>query len=268
MQTIFEDGNYKEIVWKIKNCIGCSSKSIVYSLTHDDENVVAAKVIDKLNRQSQRYVAKEKQLLQKLNHPNILRFVGYFETNKDHVLLTELCDGDLSDRRFTESEVSFWLRQLISALLFLHANNIVHRDIKGANLFYKGDILKLGDFGLACDVLFKDELLKQKCGTPHYIAPEILSGEGYSFPCDVWSFGVTMYTMLTKKESFRQNHSFLSTEFEEVVANSTNGTYKIEDLESMSDDAKDLISKILVVDPNKRATLNDIQTHPFFNEPV
>lgn len=98
---------------------------------------------------------------------------------------------------FKPAEARFYMYQIIEGLIYLKSKNVIHRDLKLANLFLtrQGDI-KIGDFGLACIHTHKMRRRKSVCGTPNYVAPEILTAEGYSFPVDVWSAGVLLYSLL------------------------------------------------------------------------
>lgn len=102
-------------------------------------------------------------------------------------------------KRLTELEVQCYLLQIIGAMKYLQKNRVIHRDLKLGNLFLSEKMeVKLGDFGLASKLSFDGERRQTICGTPNYIAPEILSGKetGHSFEVDIWSFGVIAYTLL------------------------------------------------------------------------
>jgi len=101
-------------------------------------------------------------------------------------------------KRLTEPEARFYLIQLIDALKYLHASCVIHRDLKLGNLFLDNDLkVKVGDFGLATRVTHAEERKRTICGTPNYIAPEILDGKtGHSYEVDIWSTGVIIYTLL------------------------------------------------------------------------
>lgn len=95
------------------------------------------------------------------------------------------------------------MRQIISGVHYLHQNRIIHRDLKLGNLFLNDDLtVKIGDFGLAAKIEYDGERKKTLCGTPNYIAPEILYKKGHSFEVDIWSIGCIMYTLLVGKPPF------------------------------------------------------------------
>lgn len=109
--------------------------------------------------------------------------------------------------RMSDDEAKGILLQLLAAMQYLHENHVIHRDLKLGNLFLKaGPTVKLGDFGLATLVYGEDDRKRTICGTPNYIAPEIIAGgeKGHSFEVDIWSFGVIMYTLLVGRPPFQK----------------------------------------------------------------
>eukprot|EP00349_Pseudokeronopsis_sp_Brazil_P006500 CAMPEP_0202966096 /NCGR_PEP_ID=MMETSP1396-20130829/10343_1 /ASSEMBLY_ACC=CAM_ASM_000872 /TAXON_ID= /ORGANISM="Pseudokeronopsis sp., Strain Brazil" /LENGTH=174 /DNA_ID=CAMNT_0049689557 /DNA_START=325 /DNA_END=849 /DNA_ORIENTATION=+ len=151
--------------------------------------------------------------------------------------------------------------QIISALKYLHAHRIIHRDLKLGNLFLNEKMeIKLGDFGLATKLDFDGERKRTICGTPNYIAPEVLEGKaGHSYEVDIWSLGVIIYTLIVGKPPFET--SDVKATYKRIRSNE----YSFPETASVSESAKDLIKKILVGDPRQRPTLDDIIEHPFFN---
>ncbi|CAH1102322.1 unnamed protein product [Psylliodes chrysocephalus] len=112
---------------------------------------------------------------------------------------------DLHKRRkfLTEPETRFYMKQIISGVHYLHHNRIIHRDLKLGNLFLNDDlIVKIGDFGLSAKIEYEGERRKTLCGTPNYVAPEILTNKGHSFEVDIWSLGCIMYALLIGKSPF------------------------------------------------------------------
>ena len=156
------------------------------------------------------------------------------------------------------------MRQVISAVLYCHINGIVHRDIKSDNiLFLTQDInssLKLIDFGISIK-FEKDTKLKGKTGTVLYIAPEVISGS-YDEKCDIWSCGVLMYMMLCGLPPFDGNSR------KEVMAKIIKGkfAFKSKIWNLISAEAKDLISMMLTLDPQKRPSCRQVLSHPWFSK--
>jgi len=151
---------------------------------------------------------KEYEILTKLNHPNIVRLLEFYQDADYFYLVTEFCEGgELFDQIincgvFTENMAAEIIRQILSAVVYCHAHRIVHRDLKPENLlleyanrsFEQGNIVKVIDFGTSVEHVV-GEKLKARLGTAYYIAPEVLRGE-YDEKCDVWSCGVILYIFL------------------------------------------------------------------------
>ena len=159
-----------------------------YEVIEEETNhCSAAKVIPKKNliksRAKQKLISEIK-IHKSIKHENIVKFEHYFEDAENVYILIELCPNQtLNDllkrrKRLTELEVQYYLLQMVKALKYLHNLKIIHRDLKLANLFLSDNMqLKLGDFGLATKLEFEGERKRSLCGTPNYIAPEILDGK-------------------------------------------------------------------------------------------
>jgi len=202
-----------------------------------------------------------------LHHPNIVKFEHVFEDQDNVYIMLELCQNqsvnELLKRRkkLTEFEVQCYVIQIVDALKYLHANRIIHRDLKLGNMFLNEKMqIKLGDFGLAAKLEFDGEKKRTVCGTPNYIAPEILDGNiGHSYQVDVWSLGVIIYTLLIGKPPFE------TTEIKLTYKRIKENNYSFPDNATISDNAKDIIKKILITQPEQRLTLDEILLHPFID---
>ena len=148
-------------------------------------------------------------------------------------------------KRLHELEVMCYTSQIINALKYLHQHRIIHRDLKLGNLFLNEKMeIKLGDFGLATKLDFDGEKKRTICGTPNYIAPEVLEGKaGHSYEVDIWSLGVIIYTLIIGKPPFET--SDVKTTYRRIRMNA----YSFPEHVIISDAAKDLITKILIGDP-------------------
>ncbi len=170
-------------------------------------------------------------------------------------------------KRLTEPETAFFMRQLLEATKYLHEQLVIHRDLKLGNLFLDKNInIKVGDLGLATKLESPDEKRKTICGTPNYIAPEVIQGDrstrGHSFEVDVWSMGVIMFTCLVGKPPYEAKD--VKATYQRILANE----YSFPDDIPISDDGKDLICRMLQSNPVDRPSLEEIAAHPFFTAHV
>ncbi len=181
----------------------------------------------------------------------------------------ELCQNqtlnELHVRRkiLTEIEVQCYIIQLIKALQYLHSHRIIHRDLKLGNLFLNDKMeLKVGDFGLATKLDYDGERKKTVCGTPNYIAPEVINSTGHSYEVDIWAIGIIIYTLLIGKPPFETRD--VKTTYNKIKR----AEYSFPETCKISPCAKNLIKKILVVNPKERPTLNEILFDDFFNQGI
>lgn len=144
-----------------------------------------------------------------LSHPHVVKMEGYFEDIDNVYILLELCSRrslmELHKRRraVTEPEARYFTHQIVNACIYLHNNKIIHRDLKLGNLFLNDDMqVKVGDFGLATTLDYDGERKRTLCGTPNYIAPEMLDKKGHSFEVDIWAIGCILFTLLVGKPPF------------------------------------------------------------------
>ncbi|GAB9465425.1 Camk/camk1 protein kinase [Globisporangium polare] len=209
----------------------------------------------------------EVAILKQMNHPNIMILHDFFAEEKYYYLVTEfMAGGELFDRiveksYYSEREARDLVKLLLEAIKYCHDSDIVHRDLKPENLLLtsKDDdaSIKLADFGFAKKIEFNGEGLVTACGTPGYVAPEILEGQAYGKGVDIWSIGVITYILLCGYPPFHDdNHNAL---FKKIKK----GKFQFDSpyWDHVSDDAKDLISKMLMVNPAERATVGQLLEH-------
>ena len=237
----------------------------------ENKKIFAAKVVAKsglVKSRAKQKLISEIKIHKSLHHPQIVAFEHYFEDTENVYILLEMCQNQTLNellkrrKRLTEIEVQCYIVQLIKALKYLHSHRVIHRDLKLGNLFLTEKMeLKVGDFGLATKLDFEGERKRTVCGTPNYIAPEILDGKtGHSYEVDIWSLGVIIYTLIIGKPPFETRD--VKTTYKRIKMNA----YTFPENAIISEAAKNLISQILVLDPAKRPTLDQILTHDFFNQ--
>lgn len=195
-----------------------------------------------------------------------MKLDSYFEDSRNVYIIMELCPNQTLMEfvkrriRLTEPEAAVLCLQLLDGMRYLHTNSIIHRDLKLGNLFINKDMeVRIGDFGLATQVTFAGERKKTVCGTPNYIAPEILdNSNGHSYEVDTWAFGVILFTMLTGKPPFET--ADVKSTYKRIRENK----YAFPPDVPISDAAKDLIMRILVPVPEQRPSLEAVARHAFF----
>ena len=153
-----------------------------------------------------------------------------------------------------------FLYQLARGLEYLHLNKVIHRDLKLSNLFLSEKLeIKMGDLGLAAKLGAVGERRRTVCGTPNYIAPEILDGVGHSYEVDLWSFGVIAYALLVGRLPFENKENNVNITYNKIrMCN-----YSFPEEVTISRSAKNFIAKLLQIDPAKRMTFEEIYSHDF-----
>ena len=220
----------------------------------------------------------ETDLMKKLNHPNVTKILEMFE-DKEYILLSMeyINGGNLFSfvkkrRKLSEKTAKFLFKQIILGIQHIHSNKIVHRDIKLENILIDlNNNIKICDFGIGKVLSFNKQLLYDKCGTPMYMAPEILlssKNHGYEgYPVDIWSAGISLYIMLSGTLPFNLKNKG-SSSMEESSENNIELQYSIinnkpKPIEKISDEARDLLKGLLNKNPNKRLTIEQILNHPW-----
>ncbi|XP_059470808.1 serine/threonine-protein kinase DCLK1 isoform X2 [Neocloeon triangulifer] len=233
----------------------------------------ALKIIDKDKCKGKEHmIASEVAILRRVRHPNIVHLYAEFDFPRQLYLVMELVKGgDLFDaiaaaNKFNERDAATMTRHLCSALSYLHQRRIVHRDIKPENLLVDVDesgcrILKLGDFGLAQEIT---EPLYMVCGTPTYVAPEILAETGYGLKVDIWAAGVILYILLCGFPPFVS----ASNDQEELFDVILSGIFEFPSpyWDPISDSARELVASMLQPDQSLRFSAEDVLDHPWLSE--
>ncbi len=206
-------------------------------------------------------IEREIIIMKLLNHKNVMKLYDVWENDTDLFLIMEYIEGGelfdylVSKGLLHEREAVEFFKQLISAVNYCHSFNICHRDLKPENiLFDSNHQLKIADFGMAA-LENKNKLLETSCGSPHYAAPEIISGLNYhGKPTDIWSCGVILYALLSGKLPFDDQN------ISNLLKKVQSGNFEIPSFFSI--EAKDLILKMLQINPLKRIKVDEILNHP------
>lgn len=192
-----------------------------------------------------------------LKHKHICEYKHFFEDRNNCYILLELCHNQSMNemirrrKRLTEPEAAYYVLQMVEAVEYMHQNCVIHRDLKLGNLFLDKDLtIKVGDLGLATKLETTEEKRKTICGTPNYIAPEVIQGtkdtRGHSFEVDIWSMGVILYTLIVGKPPYEAKD--VKATYQRIISNQ----YSFPSHIPVSDDAKDLISLMLQSKPEDR----------------
>ena len=256
------------------NYIGKGGFGRVYKVRHKLSNQYRAMKTIKCKSSSKdalQMIQKEINILKSLDHPNIIKVYEFFKTDRYIYIINELCTGgELFDKivevkYFSEAVACNIMRQLLSAVAYCHEKGVIHRDLKPENILIEKSEeknkdffhIKIIDFG-TCEILQKTKLTEQ-IGTSFYIAPEILKN-GYNEKCDLWSCGVILYILLCGSPPFYgKNEKEI---FSKVIFGNYSFNQKI--WTKISKEAKNLVEKLLEVNPSKRLSAKEALNHKWF----
>eukprot|EP00463_Aulacantha_scolymantha_P001302 TRINITY_DN1935_c1_g1_i1.p1 TRINITY_DN1935_c1_g1~~TRINITY_DN1935_c1_g1_i1.p1 ORF type:complete len:282 (+),score=20.79 TRINITY_DN1935_c1_g1_i1:297-1142(+) len=216
----------------------------------------------------------EVEILKRLNHKNIIKIFDVYETSEELFLVLELVTGgDLFDRivslngkGYPEDRARFIFQQMLEALDYLHRNGVVHRDLKPENILLwkeKSDHIKISDFGLP-RMIGEGSFMKTLCGTPQYLAPEILNDYapklGYDKRVDLWSLGVILYILLSGAPPFSDDRN--------ILIQVKKGRYSFPEKiwKNVSKAGIDLVKRLLHINPIQRISMEDAFKHPWVRQ--
>ena len=227
---------------------------------------VAIKILDKskiLEKEDLDRIIREMSILSKMDHENVIKVFQIYEDNYNYLIIMEYCEGGelfnyiVKKGKLSEIEAAFFFYQIINGVEYLFSQGIAHRDLKPENLLLnKNNIIKIIDFGLS-NFFDGEHNLITPCGSPCYASPEMVSGHKYNgFNIDIWATGIILFAMVCGYLPFE--HSDKDKLFEQILK------AKLDFPSHLSDSVKDLISKILITDPNKRINIEQIKKHSFY----
>ena len=243
-------------VWKVQHK---KTKQVFAIKVINKESIIQQNMVDQMN--------KEIEIMYKLDHPHIIKLYSHFEDDDDFCLIMEYASkGQLfsfikKHKKLNQVMAKQFMKEIISAVKYLHNQSppIIHRDIKPENILIdQNGNCKLADFGWASfDNGRKD--IETYCGTPEYLAPEMINRSGHDKSVDIWALGILLFEMLTGRTPFSmmgdKNELFNS-----IIISKINWTDDFPYL------AKDLVSKILCINPNNRPSLDEILNHQWFRD--
>ncbi|XP_032214536.1 serine/threonine-protein kinase SIK3 isoform X4 [Mustela erminea] len=249
--------------YEIDRTIGKGNFAVVKRATHlVTKAKVAIKIIDKtqLDEENLKKIFREVQIMKMLCHPHIIRLYQVMETERMIYLVTEYASGGeifdhlVAHGRMAEKEARRKFKQIVAAVYFCHCRNIVHRDLKAENLLLDANLnIKIADFGFS-NLFTPGQLLKTWCGSPPYAAPELFEGKEYDGPkVDIWSLGVVLYVLVCGALPFD------GSTLQNLRARVLSGKFRIPFF--MSTECEHLIRHMLVLDPSKRLSMEQICKH-------
>ncbi|CDW72221.1 protein kinase domain containing protein [Stylonychia lemnae] len=229
---------------------------------------VAVKILEKdkiKDKKDVERITREIKILKKVRHPCVIQLYEIIETDKELFMVMEYSSGGelfeyiVQHQRLSEKQACKFYQELISGIEYLHKSGVCHRDLKPENLLLDFDkTLKIVDFGLS-NLYERAETLKTACGSPCYAAPEMIAGKRYNgLQTDIWSSGVVLFAMVCGYLPFEDPKT--SNLYKKIL----NADYQIPKF--VSNDGRDLITKILNTDPEERFTIADIRAHPWFKQ--
>lgn len=239
---------------------------VLVGIRKKDKKKVAVKVIDP------NFSRTEAIILKKLSHKNIVQFYDYFPDSilfydvLQCLLVMECMEGGellhriISRAAYDENQARDAARNVLLAIEYCHKNSILHRDLKPDNLLLKypddDADLKLADFGVAIELPPEGWIQTSLVGTPRYFSPEVLLGNPYGRPADMWSFGIVLYILLCGQYPFDSDNQVASNQLE----------FQVGQLENISPEAASLIRSILLYEPSQRLTATEALAHPWFSQ--
>jgi len=269
------DGRVFSDIYVLGEKLGSGAFSIVKKCIHKQtKKDYAAKVIDtqKMSTRELHKLDKEARICRMLKHPNIVRLHASISEGGSHYLVFDLITGgelfeDIVAREYySEVDASHCIRQVLDALKHCHSTGIIHRDLKPENLLLaskeKGAVVKLADFGLAVEVTNDEPKWFGFAGTPGYLAPELLRKEPYGKPVDLWATGVILYILLVGYPPFWDDDQ--NRLYEQIKAG--NYEFPSPEWDTVTNEAKDLIRKLLKNNQAERITATDALRHPWISQ--
>jgi serine/threonine protein kinase len=269
--------------------IGKGSFCKVYKGTNINTNeIVAIKTVDLslLTNKGKEYkdmilkrFINETKIIEGLNHVNIIKYIETIvdpsKRTKIYIIMEYCNEGDLCDYMKNnpgrnEKDINMLIKQLISGLDYLYSKGIVHRDIKPQNILLNNNVIKIIDFGFAKEWRDQNEMFNTLCGTPLYIAPEIIFDKKYNIKADLWSVGVVVFELMTNKYPFLKNNNRPTDIFLllKLIKKVNIKDIILKDYDHFSEDCKNFLYGLLEMDVEKRLSWNDVIKHKWLTHDI
>lgn len=272
LSTSVQTSSHGEKKWKLSDfdigkLLGRGKFGNVYMAREKkSKHIIALKVLYKnqLKKNSvEHQLRREIEIQAHLRHQNVLRLYGYFyDDTRVYLILEFAAQGELykelrKARHFSEPRTAFYIKSLNEALQYCHSKHVIHRDIKPENLLlsFTGDI-KIADFGWS--VHAPNSRRTTLCGTLDYLPPEMIKGDPHDHNVDIWTLGVLAYELMVGNPPFEAETQ--SETYKKILS------VQYSTPKDMSPEAKDLLSKVLVLDPKQRLPLSSVLKHPWIQK--
>ena len=251
-----------------KREIGRGSFSTVVSAVHKitGEMVAVKKIKLEIFDKYKGRILAELDIIRKLKHENVLKFYEIYQSKNHIYILSELCDGTLTkliNKTMSEQQIFDIYKQIMNGIKYLYDNKIFHRDIKPENILIKDNIIKIADFGFAKEIKNYNNLMDTICGSPLYMAPEIVLNKPYNSKSDIWSLGIILYFMMYKKHPYGEVKSILH-----LLENYKSKTKILCPKQDFSYDLINLTSQMLIYEPNDRISWENLFDHNWLNRKI
>ncbi|CAD8076378.1 unnamed protein product [Paramecium sonneborni] len=257
--------------YSIVKLIGSGSTANVYQVRSKIDGIdCAMKVFDKAqfekDYQIKQSILFEITYLKLLSHPNIVKYLGVFESNSQIILILEYLEGgdlksNFEDKQIDEDQIKIIMKSILSGIEYMHSFGIFHRDIKKCNIMFRNqnnyDSICLVDFGLAEKANNDNDYLFKYCGTPGCVAPEILRKQKYGLKVDIYSVGILCYQLMFQKDPFKSNST------KEIIVKNFLGNIDLSMTSSISKNGINFLKGLIEINPSLRFSATQALNHPF-----